>query len=224
MNISVTLIIIIVTSITSFISFSNDELKNKLIFYPPAVNNQNEWYRFFSCGLIHADIPHLIFNMYALYIFGEGQRHSGIEYTFIEVFGDKGRLVYLLMYVAALAVCLVPTYKQNIDNHYYRSLGASGAVSAVVFASILFRPMAGMGLIFLPVFIPGFLFGALYLAISYWMDKKGGSNINHSAHIWGALFGLVFVFCACRLVSYPVLANFIESVRNMRGSDLFRTY
>jgi membrane associated rhomboid family serine protease len=225
MNISITLIIIVVTCITSFISFSNEEMMNKLIFYPPAVSKRNEWYRFFSCGLIHKDIPHLMFNMYALYIFGEGERKSGVEYTFIEIFGDKGRLLYLLMYVAALAVCLVPTYKKNIDNYYYKSLGASGAVSAVVFAAILFNPMACMGLLFIPVFIPGFLFGALYLGISYWMDRKGGGNINHSAHIWGGLFGALFVFAACRLFSdYPVLGYFVQAIVNMKPGDLFRTH
>ena len=225
MSITITIVIIIVTCIVSFLSFSNSDLENKLIFYPPAVSQNNEWYRFFSCGLIHKDIPHLLFNMYALYLFGQGQGESGVEFDFIFIFKDLGKLLYLLLYVAALGVCLIPTYNSHKNNSQYRSLGASGAVSAVVFAYILFNPMQGVGLIFLPIFIPGFLFGIIYLLISYWLSKKGGSNINHSAHIWGALFGIVFVLIACRLFGdYPVLANFWQSIRTFNLSKLFSTY
>ena len=225
MNITITIVIIIVTCIVSFISFSNSDLENKLIFYPPAVSQNNEWYRFFSCGLIHKDIPHLLFNMYALYLFGQGQGESGVEFDFIFIFKDLGKLLYFLLYVAALGVCLIPTYNSHKNNSQYRSLGASGAVSAVVFAYILFNPMQGVGLIFLPIFIPGFLFGIIYLLISYWLSKKGGSNINHSAHIWGALFGIVFVLIACRLFGdYPVLANFWQSIKTFNLSKLFSTY
>ena len=225
MSITITIVIIIVTCIVSFLSFSNSDLENKLIFYPPAVSQNNEWYRFFSCGLIHKDIPHLLFNMYALYLFGQGQGESGVEFDFIFIFKDLGKLLYLLLYVAALGVCLIPTYNSHKNNSQYRSLGASGAVSAVVFAYILFNPMQGVGLIFLPIFIPGFLFGIIYLLISYWLSKKGGSNINHSAHIWGALFGIVFVLIACRLFGdYPVLANFWQSIKTFNLSKLFSTY
>jgi|SRR5665647_46310 len=222
---SITIIIIVITCIVSFISFSNSDVMDKLIFYPPAVYERNEWYRFFSCGLIHKDIPHLLFNMYALYLFGQGQSKAGVEFEFVSIFNEKGKLLYLLLYVAALGVCLIPTYNSHKTNYQYRSLGASGAVSAVVFAFILFNPMQGVGLIFIPVFIPGFLFGILYLVISYLLDKKGGSNINHSAHIWGGLFGIVFVFIACRLfANYPVLTYFWEAIKNMDLSKLFTTY
>ena len=129
-----------------------------LIFYPPAVSKRNQWYRFFTCGFIHADWGHLLFNMYALYLFGAGQRKDGVEYIFKSVFAEKGTILYLIMYIAALGVCLLPTYIKNKDNYHYRSLGASGAVSAVVFAYMMFDPMRGMGLIFLPIYIPVFLF------------------------------------------------------------------
>ena len=225
MTITITLVIIVITCIVSFISFSNDEVMDKLIFYPPAVAQNNEWYRFFSCGLIHKDIPHLLFNMYALYIFGQGQGNSGVEFEFESIFNTPGKLLYLLLYVSALGVCLIPTYNSHKNNSQYRSLGASGAVSAVVFAYILFNPMQGVGLIFIPVFIPGFLFGIIYLLISYWLTKKGGSNINHSAHIWGALFGIVFVFVACKLFgNYPILSYFWHSIKTFNLSKLFSTY
>lgn len=229
MNFSITIIIIVITTITSIASFNNQELMGKLIFYPPAVSKRNEWWRFFSCGFIHADIGHLVFNMFALYLFGEGDSpapgmpKTGLEYSFIEIFGDRGKLLYLLMYVLALAICLVPTYKKNIDNYYYKSLGASGAVSAVVFASILLNPMGYMGLFFIPVYIVSFLFGVLYLVFTYYLDKRGDSNINHSAHLWGALFGIVFLVAASRIFSdVPVLAKFIEQLKHFSLTDIFR--
>jgi membrane associated rhomboid family serine protease len=163
--------------------------------------------------------------MYALYIFGEGQRKEGVEYFFVSIFGEKGKILYLFMYLLALIVCLIPTFNRNRTNYNYKSLGASGAVSAVVFSFILFEPLRGVGLIFIPVFIPGFLFGIIYLIVSYFLDKKGNSHINHSAHIWGALFGICYLIVACRLFSdYPVLANFLESVRTMDLNRVFTTY
>jgi membrane associated rhomboid family serine protease len=186
MEISITLIIIIATSIISFIAFNNHRLLDQFIFYPPAVR-RGQIYRFFSCGLIHADFGHLIFNMISLYLFGEA-----VESKFMEAFGPAGRLVYLGMYVLALAVSVIPTYINNKDNYHYRSLGASGAVSAVIFAGILFFPLARLGLFFIPIYVAGFLFGIIYLFVSGWLDKRGGGNINHSAHIFGALFGVGF--------------------------------
>ena len=223
MELSITIIIIIITCIISIGAFSNQKIMNDLIFYPPAISHQDQWYRFFSCGLIHADWTHLFFNMYVLYAFGAGQRKQGIEYIFKDVFESKGAFLYLIMYIAALAVCLIPTYNKNKDNYSYRSLGASGAVSAVVFAYMMFNPMQGMGLLFLPIYIPGFLFGIIYLAVSSWLDKRGGGNINHSAHIWGAIFGVVFVIFACKVFSdYPVLQHFIDQVKNISLSNLFQ--
>lgn len=211
MELSITLLIIIATSIISIAALNNENLLNKLIFYPPAVSQKNEWYRFFSSGIIHADLAHLLFNMYALYLFG-----TGVENRFIDLFGDKGKLLYLLMYVAALFFCLLPTYYKNKDNYHYRSLGASGAVSAVVFAYMLFEPLMGIGLIFIPVYISGFLFGILYLVISHFLDKKGGGKVNHSAHIWGALFGVAFVIITSKFLSdYPVLDQFIDTIKNL---------
>ena len=229
MEISITLIIIIITSIISITAFNNHRIMDDLIFYPPAVA-RGQWYRFFSCGLIHADTGHLIFNMFALYIFGEGRISTpmgtvftGVEYQFVEVFGQKGKFIYLAMYIIALAICLLPTYSKNKDNYHYRSLGASGAVSAVIFSSILFHPLMGMGLFFIPVYIAGFLFGIIYLLVSNWLEKKGRDNVNHSAHIFGALFGLAFTIVACKTISdYPVVSLFIDQLKNMNLKDIIQ--
>ncbi|HET9825060.1 MAG TPA: rhomboid family intramembrane serine protease [Chitinophagaceae bacterium] len=214
MELSITLIIIIVTTLVSISGFSSQRIINDLIFYPPAVTHQKQWWRFLTCGLIHADFGHLILNMYALYIFG-----VHVERAFISIFGQYGNFVYLLMYISALIVCLLPTYRKNRNNYYYRSLGASGAVSAVVFCFILLFPLQKLGLIFFPVMIPGFIFGAIYLIVSSILDRRSADNINHSAHIWGALYGLVFLIVAANFFStYPVLQNFIQDVQGWLAS------
>jgi len=111
-------------------------------------------------------------------------------------------------------VCLLPTYKKQKNNYYYRSLGASGAVSAVVFCFILLAPLQKLGLIFIPIMIPGFIFGAIYLIASSIFDRKSAGNINHSAHIWGAIYGIVFLTVASYFFSsYPVLQNFIQQIQ-----------
>jgi membrane associated rhomboid family serine protease len=218
MEISITIIIIAATSIVSFIAFNNHNLLDQFIFYPPAVR-RGQIYRFFSCGLIHADFGHLIFNMIALYMFGEM-----VEMEFVGIFGPMGKLVYLAMYILALAASVIPTYINNKDNYHYRSLGASGAVSAVIFAGILFQPLLPMGLFFIPVYVYGFIFGFIYLLVSGLLDKRGGGNINHSAHIFGALFGIAFTIIVCQAFSdHEVLKEFVFQVKNMDVSKIIQT-
>lgn len=218
MHLDITTIIVIITALISIGGFRNQKIIDDLIFYPPAVSQRNQWYRFITCGLIHADWGHLIFNMLALYLFG-----SNLEIYFSQIFAGTGKLIYLLMYVTALAVSVIPTYFRNKNNYQYRSLGASGAVSAVVFAGILFDPITGIGLFFIPIYIAGFLFGFIYLLISYYLDKRGSGNINHSAHIFGALYGIAFTIVAARLFSdYPVLSAFIDQIRNTNPRDFIQ--
>lgn len=208
---TITVIIIAITVIISLAAFRSPRLMDDLIFYPPAISQHKQYYRFITCGFIHADVGHLFFNMYAFYLFG-----NITEEIFTGIFGNNGKLLYVVMYILALIVCLIPSYLRNINNPDYRSLGASGAVSAVVFAYIFFNPLQGVGLIFIPVYLMGFLFGIIYLVVSYLLDQKGGGRINHSAHIWGAIFGIIFLIVASRYFSdYPVLDHFITSVKNL---------
>ena len=217
---SITIIIIIITSIISIAGFRSPKVVDDLIFYPPAVIQDRQYYRFITCGLIHADLGHLFFNMYAFYLFGQG-----VEVFFSAVFGGIGKTLYIVMYVLALIVCLIPSYRRNLHNPNYRSLGASGAVSAVVFAYIMFNPMQGIGLIFIPIYIPGFLFGLLYLLVSYYLDKRGVGVVNHSAHIWGALFGILFVILANHFLStYPLMDHFMVAVRSVDLRHVFTTH
>jgi len=211
---TITLIIIIITVLVSITAFSNEKILNDFIFYPPAVTYNKQWYRFITCGLIHADFAHLIFNMYAFYLFGKV-----VEDYFILIFHEKGKLLYLLLYVTSLIVCLLPTYSKHRDDGSYRSLGASGAVSAVIFAYIMLDPLTGIGIIFIPgIAIPGFVFGILYLAVTSYLDKRGGGGINHSAHLWGALYGIAFLIVAAYLFSdYAVLQEFVNKVQMYLG-------
>ncbi len=185
--ISITIIIIIVTCIVSFLALSNERLTDELIFYPPAITNQNQWYRFITCGFIHGDYMHLGFNMYSFYMFG-----GVVEDYFQQIYGPSGKAMFIILYLSSLVVCLLPTYAKHRDNYYYKSLGASGAVSAVVFTFIFIAPTQGIGLMFIPIPFPAIVFGVVYLGISAYLAKKGGSHINHSAHFWGAVYGIAF--------------------------------
>jgi membrane associated rhomboid family serine protease len=217
---SVTLIIIIITVLVSIFAFRSQKIMDDLIFYPTAITEKNQYYRFITYGFIHADLSHLFFNMYAFYLFG-----GACENSFINIFGEYGKTFYVLMYFLALIACVIPDFNKHKSNAGYKSLGASGAVSAVVFAYILFQPLQGIGLLFIPVFIPGFLFGIIFLVVSYFLGRKGGSRINHSAHIWGAIFGVIFLLIFSQLFStYPLLDNFINSVKGLDLHHIFTTY
>lgn len=205
---TITLIILLLTCVISFTAFSNEKITNDLIFYPTAVTNHNQWYRFITCGFIHADFMHLAFNMYTFYLFG-----GMVEQAFTALFGDMGKALYIIMYISALVVCLLPTYFSHRHDYYYRSLGASGAVSAVIFIGIFLNPTMGMGIFPIPFHIPAFIFGLLYLGISAYLAKKGHGNINHSAHIWGAVYGIVFLVITCQFLSqFRPIGNFVNEV------------
>lgn len=207
---SITNIIIGITAVVSFMAFSNAKLKDDLIFAPTAVTHRNQWYRFFSCALIHLDITHLVFNMFALYSFG-----NLVESTFLSLFGAKGTFLYILLYVISQFLCLVPTYNNHKEDYYYQSLGASGAVSAVIFAGIVLYPMAGIGMFFIPVSIPGFIFGFIYLGITAFLDRRGGGSMNHSAHLFGAIagIGLLLIF-GFTMSQNNLVTDFIDQIKS----------
>lgn len=208
--ITITLSIVLLTAVISFTAFSNEKVMDDLIFYPPAITNRNQWYRFITSGVIHADFMHLAFNMYSFYLFGDM-----VEKAFTTIFGDSGKAIFIILYISALVVSLLPTYFNHQNDYHYRSLGASGAVSAIIFAGIFLYPTIGLGFFPIPFHIPGFIFGPLYLGISYYLANKGQGNINHSAHIWGALYGVIFLLITSTFLSkFNLIESFINEVLN----------
>ena len=183
----VTLLIILLTSVVSVASFSNREIYRRLLFNAYDIKHFRNGYRFFSYALVHADWIHLLINMMVLYSFGQA-----VETYYSIVFGPKAVFYYLLLYVGGIVLSTTPAYGKHSDDYSYSAVGASGAVSAVVFASIVFDPLNRIYLFMLPIGIPAILFGALYLAYSWYMAQKNVDNIGHDAHFWGAVFGFFF--------------------------------
>src|SRR5687767_10348436 len=180
----VTLVLIGLNVIYSLVAFSNQDVLSKSIMWPYGVRRYNQYYRFISSGFIHADFMHLAFNMITLYFFGRN-----VELYF-SLYGLGGNISYIILYFIGLIVSDIPSYLQHKDDYNYHSLGASGAVSAVVFAAIVFNPWSGLYVFFLK--ISAVLYAVLYIWYCIYMAKRGGDNINHSAHLFGALFGLGF--------------------------------
>ena len=185
---SLTIVIIIVTSIVSITGFRSPKIIDDLIFWPPAIAKQNQYYRFLTCGLIHADLMHLLFNMFTLYFFGRD-----METRYKQELGLP-HYSFLILYAGALVISVVPTYIKHRNDYNYRSLGASGGVCAVLFAFILLKPWVTIYVFFLPV--PAIIYALLFLGYSMYMSKKGGGYINHDAHFWGAFFGIAFTIIA----------------------------
>lgn len=212
----ITFIIIALTALISISAFKNRSLVEKLIFYPPAVK-RGQWQRLFTYGVLHADYTHLIFNMFTLYFFG-----MDIERAFQATFGmQMGSIFYILLYVSALPFSILPTYFKHQNNRYYRGLGASGAVSAVIFAYILINPMNFMGIMFIPIWLPAFIFGILFVTISLYLDKKQAGGINHSAHIAGGVYGVVFMIVVFALMANTnLVSEFVDKIRISSISEL----
>lgn len=195
---SVTLILIAITCAVSYVALNNPKMLEALILWPPAVTRKNEYYRLLSYGLIHADFPHLLFNMITLYFFGRV-----MEQFYNATMGQFG---FVFFYTLGLVASILPTYIKNRNNAQYRSLGASGAVSAVLFAFILFQPWTLIFVFFVP--IPAILYAVLYVVYTIYSERRGGDNINHSAHLWGAAYGVLFT-----LVLEPrVVGVFLEAL------------
>jgi len=184
---SITLILIIITCGISYYAFNNPSLMDKLILNPYRITSRNEYYRFVTSGFIHADFGHLIFNMLSLWFVGEG-----IERIFGMLLGPGGSLYFLFLYLVGIIVSDIPTFLKHRNSSSYNSLGASGGVSAVLFAAILFAPTMTISLYFF-IKMKAFIFGILFLGYSFYEAKKGTSYVNHSAHMYGAIFGMVFM-------------------------------
>ena len=184
-------------------AWSKDELMESWIMQPYLMaRSGGQWYRLLTSGFLHADWGHLLFNMFAFYSFS-----PVVLATLVAKYGQGAGIgLFLLLYLGGIIISDLPTYFQHRNDPGYRSLGASGGVSSVLFASILLFPVnnSGGGIIIFPIPIPiqPFLFGFLYLAYSWYMGRRRGDNINHDAHFYGALYGVVLM-----LALMPVAAS-----------------
>ena len=195
-----TLAILLVTVLVSWQAFGNRRLLERLLLWPPAIDRHRQYDRLVTHGFVHADWQHLLFNMITLYFFG---RH--VERMFAPYLGTLG---FVLFYLSAIVVAILPTYLRHRHDPHYRSLGASGAVSAVLFAFILVQPWSLIFVFFIPV--PAIVYAVLYVGYSIWMDRRGGDNVNHSAHLAGAAFGVMFML----IMEPELLQHFLQSLMN----------
>lgn len=162
-----------------------------LYVYPPLLEagylkpyrmvRENTWYELLTSGFLHASLGHLFVNMFTLYFFGSVmERVIGSEH-------------FLVLYITGLIAAGIPSIVKYRNNPQYATLGASGAVGAVLFAFIFLFPMEGIMLLIFPVPIPAFIFGGLYLIYSMYASKQERGNINHEAHVGGALWGIIYL-------------------------------
>jgi membrane associated rhomboid family serine protease len=191
---SYSLLIMLITIVTSIVAFNNSAFMEKLILVPYRIKHNHEYYRFITSGIVHANWLHLGFNMISFYFF------AGL----IESYFGPNR--FLLLYIGSVVIANIPTYLKYADKSRYGSLGASGGVSAILFAFVIIHPFQTIYIYFIPV--PAILFGVFYILYSYIMDKKGSDEVNHSAHLYGALVGLIYTS-----VLYPEVAQgFVQKI------------
>jgi len=200
----ITFSLIAINVIISLIGFSNADFLDKTIMWPYMVKREKQYFRFITSGFIHADFIHLLFNMVSFYFFG-----TAIEYYFAE-YGLGGNISYLLLYFIGLIASDIPSYIKHQDDYNYKALGASGAVSAVIFACVLFQPWGMIRIYFIPM--PFIVFAFVYLGYCIYMSKKNVGHINHDAHLWGSLFGLVFTVALIAFMSPQLLPAIIEEL------------
>ena len=201
---SLTIILIAITVLTSWYAWNNPAIQSKWIMNPPKIAN-GEYLRFLTSGFIHANWQHLIFNMFTFYFAG-----TNLENIFTQIFGETGKIYFVLLYLAAIVASDLPSYFSHKNDSNYNTLGDSGGVSAVLFSLVLFAPTSTILIYFIPM--PFIVFAVLYVFYSLYMVRAGTDNVNHSAHLWGAAFGIV-----CCIILYPAAIEiFTNDLRNWK--------
>ncbi|MDR2065811.1 MAG: rhomboid family intramembrane serine protease [Prevotellaceae bacterium] len=198
-----TLTIIIITALASIAAFESPRLFDKFLLSPYMIVHKKEWYRLVTHGFIHANWAHLLINMLVFYSFGQALM------AYFTYYVGNETIHFFVIYFGGMVFATLTTIVKNHNNYAYRGIGASGAVSAVMFACIFFNPwnkLLFMGII--PV--PGIVFAVLYLVYCSYMSRNGNDNINHDAHLYGAIFGLVYPV----LIEPALLQHFISKLMN----------
>ncbi|MEX1188752.1 MAG: rhomboid family intramembrane serine protease [Bacteroidia bacterium] len=199
---SLTLIIILVTAAFSILAFSRTELMARYQFNAYMIHHRKQYYRFITHAFLHADWLHLIINMLVLYSFGQF-----VEGNLRYYFGGLSPVLYLILYFGAVILSSLTTYKKHKDDHWYNAVGASGAVSAVMFSRVVFGPFM-MIYLYGIIPLPALIWAALYVGYSVYAGRKANDNINHDAHLWGGLFGMVFTL----VLSPDIASRFLDQL------------
>jgi len=199
----VNLIVLSITVLISIIAFNRKDVFYALSFSAYAVAHRRQWYRVLSYGFIHANWVHLLVNMFVLWMFG-----GLLEKTYVYLFATKGYFMFLLLYLSSIVVATMGDLKQYKDDYNYHAVGASGATSAVIFAGILLYPMQKIYIFFIPIGIPAFIFGILFLIYSAYMSRRNIDNIGHNAHFYGAVYG----FFSTLMFDYKLIVHFFLNI------------
>lgn len=206
MIISATLIIVILTCAISIPAFNNRQLFDQLKHHPYTEKREKQYFRWLTSGFLHGSWIHLGINMYVLYEFGKW-----VEIKYVEMFGaTTGVVLYVTMYLLTIILSSAPSYYKHQDNPYYSAIGASGGVSGILFAFILFEPWSMLGLYFV-IPIPAIIFGVLYLWYESWAAKNSNDNIGHDAHFYGAIAGMIITIILKPAVASMFFTNLIEN-------------
>jgi membrane associated rhomboid family serine protease len=184
-----TIILIIATCLVSILAFNNHETFSKLQFNAYQIYHRKEWFRLISHGFVHANWWHLFVNMFVLYFFGTTSEFY-LKQLALNGIVKYPTAIFLILYFTSIVFASSISLFKHKDDIWYNSVGASGAVSALLFFSIFFDPWQRIGVYFIPV--PGIIFAGLYVVYCQYMAKRGGDNIAHEAHLLGAIFGFIF--------------------------------
>jgi membrane associated rhomboid family serine protease len=189
-------LILLFTIVTSIYAFNDPTLYGKFMLHPYSVYRKNKLYTLITSGMIHSDWMHLIFNMMTFFFFA------------FTLEAQIGSFKFGLVYFASLILSDIPTIFRHKDDFWYNSLGASGAISGVLFSFILFYPLTPLYIFFIPIGIPAVLFGGLYLLYCVYASKQSRDNINHDAHFFGALTGIIITI----LIIPGIVPHFLSTL------------
>jgi len=204
-HLTLPLLVIASVVVVSILGWISSGLKSALILKPERVREKGHLHRLVTAGWLHADVSHLVFNMITLYFFAG------------EVSRVMGPTQFLTLYLSAVPMAFIPTVLRYSKDKKYATLGASGAVAAVMFSAVLLVPGLKLMLLLIPIPLPAIVWALCYLAYSVWHSQGESDGINHDAHFFGALYGAIFTYAFEPTKVEKTVRGFIASARALLG-------